>query len=260
MILDDKTHPCCKANIVDHGKYVGRAEIATRHECLKCRKLSTTWSTTDEREKIKCYRMRRNSPQSRLMVQGSSSSPELFLVIFMLKIIFTHNILNSVRACLPGSLTILQASAFHRRPRRKAWKMNILPIVIDGWQQCEPGRCEKDAVDSAKGRESHRHGDKEGKLAVEPASKCLQRLIVLICDRKPKQNSPQPLPQNQGLRAHWELCRRQCLLSRRRWWRWYKRSWLLGGDLWLGPSSPQSQSWGSSNHCKQRVLRGEEKL
>ena len=48
MILDDKTHPCCKANIVNHGKYVGRAEIATRHECLKCRKLSTTWSTTDE--------------------------------------------------------------------------------------------------------------------------------------------------------------------------------------------------------------------
>ena len=135
--------------------------------------------------------------------------------------------------------------------------MNVLPIVIDGWQQYEPGRCEKDAVDSAKGRESHRHGDKEGKLAVEPASKCLQRLIVVICDRKPKQNSPQPLPQNQGLQAHWELCRRLCLLSRRRWWRWYRRSWLLGGDLWLGPSSPQSQSWGSSNHCKQRVLRGE---
>ena len=85
MILDDKTHPCCKANIVDHGKYVGRAEIATRHECLKCRKLSTTWSTTDERGKIKCYRMRRNSPQLRLTVQGSSSSPEFVLVIFMLK-------------------------------------------------------------------------------------------------------------------------------------------------------------------------------
>ena len=95
MILDDKTHPCCKANIVDHGKYVGRAEIATRHECLKCRKLSTTWSTTDEREKLNVTECEENSPQLRLMVPGSSSSPEFFLVIFMLRIIFTHTILNS---------------------------------------------------------------------------------------------------------------------------------------------------------------------
>ena len=162
-------------------------------------------------EKIKCYRMRRNSPQLRLTVQGSSSSPKFFLVIFMLKKdLYSHytkffictSLFTWIIFLLPGSLTILQASASHRRPRRKACKMNILPIVIDGWQQYEPGRCEKDAVDSAKGRESHSHGDKEGKLAVEPASKCLQRLIVLICDRKPKQNSPQPLPQNQGLQAH----------------------------------------------------------
>ena len=213
-----------------------------------------------EGKKIKCYRCEETHHNCDWRCRGHLRHLNLFSWFSCLKIIFTHTILNSVWACLPGSWTILQASAFHRRPRRKACKMNILPIVIDGWQQYEPGRCEKDAVDSAKGRESHSHGDKEGKLAVEPASKCLQRLIVLICDRKPKQNSPQPLPQNQGLQAHWELCRRQCLLSRRRWWRWYRRSWLLGGDLWLGPSSPQSQSWGSSNHCKQRVLRGEEKL
>ena len=32
----DNTYPCCKANVVDHGKYVGRAKIATGHECLQC--------------------------------------------------------------------------------------------------------------------------------------------------------------------------------------------------------------------------------
>ena len=37
-----------------------------------------------------------------------------------------------------------------------------------------PGRCEKDAIDAAKGREGHSHGDEEGKLAVQSARKSLQ--------------------------------------------------------------------------------------
>ena len=38
------TYPCCKADVVDHGKYVGRAKVATGHECLQFRnvKISET--------------------------------------------------------------------------------------------------------------------------------------------------------------------------------------------------------------------------
>ena len=49
-----------------------------------------------------------------------------------------------------------------------------------------PGRSEKNAIDPTKGGKSHSHGDEEGKLAVQPSSKGLQksRLMFLIADEE----------------------------------------------------------------------------